>query len=83
MQAQSSSKYSGSKNFISKYFCQTAQPAGGAVLVLTVKCGYTKNEAAEKIEELLNQVWLSPVYAARYPHEFFGGQRQRIAIAGP
>lgn len=49
--------------------------------VLTVKCGYTKAEAAEKIGELLNQVGLSPVYATRYPHEFSGGQRQRIAIA--
>jgi len=49
--------------------------------VLTVKCGYTNTEAAEKIGELLNQVGLSPVYATRYPHEFSGGQRQRIAIA--
>lgn len=49
--------------------------------VLTVKCGYTKSEAAEKTGELLRQVGLSPVYASRYPHEFSGGQRQRIAIA--
>lgn len=49
--------------------------------VLTVKCGYSKTEAAERINELLIQVGLSPVYANRYPHEFSGGQRQRIAIA--
>lgn len=49
--------------------------------VLTVKCGYPKAEAAERINELLIQVGLSPVYANRYPHEFSGGQRQRIAIA--
>ena len=49
--------------------------------VLTVKCGYSKAEAAERINELLIQVGLSPVYANRYPHEFSGGQRQRIAIA--
>ena len=49
--------------------------------VLTVKCGYSKAEAAERINELLIQVGLSPVYAHRYPHEFSGGQRQRIAIA--
>lgn len=49
--------------------------------VLTVKCGYSKGEAAEKTGELLTQVGLSPVYATRYPHEFSGGQRQRIAIA--
>lgn len=49
--------------------------------VLTVKCGYSKAEAAERINELLIQVGLSPIYANRYPHEFSGGQRQRIAIA--
>ena len=49
--------------------------------VLTVKCGYSKNDAAERVGELLDQVGLSPVYASRYPHEFSGGQRQRIAIA--
>ena len=49
--------------------------------VLTVKCGYSKAEAAERINELLIQVGLSPVYANRYPHEFSGGHRQRIAIA--
>ena len=49
--------------------------------VLTVKCGYSKAEAAERINELLIQVGLSPVYANRYPHDFSGGQRQRIAIA--
>lgn len=40
--------------------------------VLTVKCGYSKAEAAERINELLIQVGLSPVYANRYPHEFSG-----------
>lgn len=49
--------------------------------VLTVKCGCTKTEAAERVGELLEQVGLSPMYASRYPHEFSGGQRQRIAIA--
>ena len=49
--------------------------------VLTIKCGHSKSEAAEKTGELLQQVGLSPMYASRYPHEFSGGQRQRIAIA--
>ena len=49
--------------------------------VLTVQMGMTKKEAHERTWELLSQVGLSPVYAARYPHEFSGGQRQRVAIA--
>ena len=49
--------------------------------VLTVKCGYSKADAAQKVSSLLEQVGLSPSYASRYPHEFSGGQRQRIAIA--
>lgn len=49
--------------------------------VLTVKCGYSKEDAAREVSNLLEQVGLSPTYASRYPHEFSGGQRQRIAIA--
>lgn len=49
--------------------------------VLTVKCGYSKEDASKEVNSLLEQVGLSPSYASRYPHEFSGGQRQRIAIA--
>lgn len=49
--------------------------------VLTVKCGYSKEDAFREVGNLLEQVGLSPGYASRYPHEFSGGQRQRIAIA--
>jgi oligopeptide/dipeptide ABC transporter ATP-binding protein len=35
----------------------------------------------EKIDELINIVGLSPYMAERYPHEFSGGQRQRLGIA--
>lgn len=35
----------------------------------------------KRVEEILNLVGLSPVFAERYPMEFSGGQRQRIGIA--
>jgi len=34
-----------------------------------------------KVGDLLRRVGLSPLHAARYPHEFSGGQRQRLVIA--
>ncbi len=38
-------------------------------------------ERKENAIELMQTVGLSPMYAARYPHEFSGGQRQRIGVA--
>jgi peptide/nickel transport system ATP-binding protein len=35
----------------------------------------------QRVDELLLQVGLSPDMKYRYPHEFSGGQRQRLAIA--
>jgi peptide/nickel transport system ATP-binding protein/oligopeptide transport system ATP-binding protein len=35
----------------------------------------------ERVEELLQLVGLEPRFTRRYPHEFSGGQRQRLAIA--
>ena len=49
--------------------------------VLTVGGNMSRAEAHDRLSELLLQVGLSPLFAARYPHEFSGGQRQRIAIA--
>jgi len=45
--------------------------------------GLASGEAARRarIAELLELVGLRPDHARRYPHEFSGGQRQRLAIA--
>lgn len=40
-----------------------------------------RRQARERVAELLNLVGLSPEHASRYPHEFSGGQRQRLGIA--
>ena len=40
-----------------------------------------KNELQDRVEELLKTVGLNPYYKNRYPHEFSGGQQQRIVIA--
>lgn len=40
-----------------------------------------KQEKAQRIGMLLEEVGLSATFARRYPHEFSGGQRQRIGIA--
>ncbi len=41
----------------------------------------SKAEYREKVAELLQVVGLSPAMANRYPHEFSGGQRQRLGVA--
>ncbi|WP_422002866.1 ABC transporter ATP-binding protein [Reyranella sp.] len=45
--------------------------------------GLARGEAARRarVGELLELVGLRPDHARRYPHEFSGGQRQRLAIA--
>ena len=40
-----------------------------------------KREIEERVQKLLNDVGLSSYHANLYPHEFSGGQRQRLAIA--
>ena len=39
------------------------------------------NKVDERVQELLQAVGLPPHVARRYPHEFSGGQRQRLCIA--
>lgn len=41
----------------------------------------TKEERIERVRELLDVVGLNPEHINRYPHEFSGGQCQRIGIA--
>ena len=38
-------------------------------------------ERLEKVRQTLEQVGLDPRYMNRYPHEFSGGQRQRLSVA--
>ena len=40
-----------------------------------------KTEQKERVADLLRKVGLDPNYMFRYPHEFSGGQRQRLGIA--
>ena len=48
---------------------------------LDVHASLNRKERRERIAELLNIVGLSPDMADRYPHQFSGGQRQRLGIA--
>jgi peptide/nickel transport system ATP-binding protein len=41
----------------------------------------TPDDQREKVRSLLSEVGLSPSSIERYPHEFSGGQRQRLGLA--
>ncbi|MCX7008177.1 MAG: ATP-binding cassette domain-containing protein [Kiritimatiellaeota bacterium] len=41
----------------------------------------TSAERDSRVAELLRAVGLDPAYTRRYPHEFSGGQRQRLGLA--
>lgn len=43
--------------------------------------GITRGERRERVKLLLEAVGLPPAVATRLPHQFSGGQRQRLAIA--
>ena len=40
-----------------------------------------QNDLHEKVMNALHEVGLLPEFASRFPHEFSGGQRQRLALA--
>lgn len=48
---------------------------------LTIRGGYTQQEKARLVTEILKKVGLSEADLYRYPSDFSGGQQQRIAIA--
>jgi peptide/nickel transport system ATP-binding protein len=41
----------------------------------------TRSEARERVAHLMGRVGLDPRQSTRFPHEFSGGQRQRLCIA--
>jgi peptide/nickel transport system ATP-binding protein len=54
---------------------------GASILSGPLALGVPRQEAEQRLTELLVLVGLKPEAAERYPHEFSGGQRQRIGIA--
>jgi len=61
---------------------QPRMPVGEALREpLRVHFDMTARQQRDRVVELLEQVGLSASYYERYPHEFSGGQRQRLAIA--
>ncbi len=75
--ASSSDDFSGS-------VCVAGSPNDGAQILgepLDTFALYKGGERAGRIQELMETVGLSPRFLQRYPHEFSGGQQQRIGIA--
>ena len=48
---------------------------------MVINWNLPRREILERVEKLLSDVGLSSYHATLYPHEFSGGQRQRLAIA--
>ena len=59
---------------------QTAESIVGESLLIH-KLVKTREEYEQRVDELLRMVDLDPSMKNRVPHEFSGGQRQRLAIA--
>ena len=43
--------------------------------------GRSRNEIMTRVREIMQKVGLDPLWINRYPHEFSGGQNQRVGIA--
>jgi ABC-type oligopeptide transport system ATPase subunit len=56
-------------------------PVGKSIELPLVNLGWDKARREARVRELLDMVSLNPSHARRYPHQFSGGQAQRIAIA--
>ncbi len=48
---------------------------------LDLHTNLTTHEKDQRVRELLSQVGLQPDHLSRYPHQFSGGQQQRIGVA--
>ena len=48
---------------------------------LRVHTQLSRQEIAERVEEMIMAVGLAPHHLQRYPHEFSGGQQRRLALA--
>jgi len=56
-------------------------PVGKSIELPLLNMGWDKTKREARVQELLDMVSLNPSHASRYPHQFSGGQAQRIAIA--
>ena len=56
-------------------------PVGRSIELPLVNLGWDRARRRERVRELLDMVSLNPSHAACYPHQFSGGQAQRLAIA--
>ena len=48
---------------------------------MVINLDISRAEIQDRVDKLLSDVGLSPYHANLFPHEFSGGQRQRLAIA--
>ncbi|MGW0828948.1 ABC transporter ATP-binding protein [Streptomyces prunicolor] len=56
-------------------------PVGSSIEEPLRARGVPRTERRERLAEVLEEVGLDAAAAGRYPHEFSGGQRQRLALA--